>query len=328
MAGTGNFAGASAAGAPSTGQGGAPSAGAPSSAGAAGTLEQAGSGGTLGSAGAGGAAVAGAATGGSTGTAGAGGGTTAIPAVKFVVYIADYSGTWSSWATKIDFTKVTHLNLAFFAATTSNGWKSVDGQSDTSINDIVKKAHASGAKVLASLGGGGTDTTVANQYKNPANDDALVANLDTFLKKYDLDGADIDIEKESKSEVGDNYGTFVSKVVDKLRPQGKLVTAAVAQYLQPAMNDSTLHLFDFVNIMIYSQKTSDYTSQLNYYIGKGMKKEQLTLGIISETGDRTSPATAKTITTLSKSWGGAMLWEVAGDTTGADSTYKAIQSSL
>lgn len=319
-------AGASAAGGPSAGQGGAlGGAGVSAIAGAGGATPQAGSdaGGASGASGGGGGGSAG-----SAGSSGAGGGAPTSPAVKFVVYIDDYSGTWSSWASKLDFSKVTHVNLAFFEATTQNDWASVDGQSDASIKAIVDKAHAAGAKVLASLGGGGTDTTVANQYKNPGNDDALVDNLDAFLKKHNLDGADIDIEKESKAEVGDNYGTFVTKVVAKLRPQGKLVTAAVAQYLQPAMNDSTLHLFDFVNIMTYSKKTSDYTSQLAFYVGKGMAKTQLTLGLISESGNHTDVATTKAITTLSKSWGGAMLWDVAEDSTGTASVYKAMQDSF
>jgi hypothetical protein len=320
----------SVAGAPSAGaaQGGAASgAGAP---GAAGSLSQGGAGGAAAGSGAGGASAAGAGgapggggAAGMTGAAGAGGGT--IPAVKFVVYIDDYTGSWTSWAGKVDLSKVTHLNLAFFAATTANDWKSVDGQSDADIKAIVDKAHAAGAKVLASLGGGGTDTTVSNQYKNPANDDALVSNLDAFLKRLNIDGADIDIEKESTADVGPNYGTFVAKVVAKLHPEGKLVTAAVAQYLQGYMPDDTLKSFDFVNIMIYSSNQGDYTSALNFYVGKGMPKNKLVLGLISESGQHTSVGTTQTLTTMSKSWGGAMLWDLAEDSTGTASVYKAMQ---
>jgi GH18 family chitinase len=261
------------------------------------------------------------------GSAGSGG-APSIPAVKFVVYLDDYTGTWTSWAGKIDFSKMTHLNLAFFAATSGNDWKSVDGQSDSDIKAVVDKAHAAGVKVLASLGGGGTDTTVSNQYKNPANDDMLVSNLDAFLKRLNLDGADIDIEKESTADVGPNYGTFVAKVIAKLHPEGKLVTAAVAQYLQGYMPDDTLLSFDFVNIMIYSSNMGDYTSALNFYVGKGMAKTKLTLGLISESGQHTSVATTKTLTTMSKSWGGAMLWDLAEDATGSASVYKAMQDTF
>src|SRR6201996_9712237 len=47
---------------------------------------------------------------------------------KFVVYIDDWPGSWSTWATKINFSKVTHLNLAFYTATTSNNWVDSSGQ--------------------------------------------------------------------------------------------------------------------------------------------------------------------------------------------------------
>jgi chitinase len=342
-AGTGSFAGAtSAAGASNTAgaapyvagasnSAGAPSAGAPSVAGAPGAAGAPSgvAGSESGGAPSGGASSAGAGgapgAAGTNGAAGSGGAAT-VPAVKFVVYIDDYTGSWTSWAGKTDFSKVTHLNLAFFKATTGNDWASVDGQSDADIKAIVDKAHAAGVKVLASLGGGGTDTTVSTQYKDPTNDDALVSNLDAFLKRLNLDGADIDIEKESTADVGPNYGTFVAKVVAKLHPEGKLVTAAVAQYLQGYMPDDTLKSFDFVNIMIYSSNTSDYTSALNFYVGKGMPKNKLVLGLISESGTHTSVATATSLSTMSKSWGGGMLWDLAEDSTGSASVYKAMQA--
>src|SRR5450755_3839826 len=223
-AGTGNLAGTSStAGAPSgAGQGGAPS-GVAGSSGSAGS-GQAGSGGTIG--GGGSSAGAGGAPGGSGGGAGVSGsagsgGAPNIPAVKFVVYLDDWTGSYASWGGKIDFSKMTHLNLAFFTATGGNDWTDASGQSDSDVKALVAKAHAAGVKVLVSLGGGGGDTTVVNQYKNPSNDDALVSNLDALLTRLNLDGADIDIEKESKAEVGDNYAAFVSKVIAKLHPEGK-----------------------------------------------------------------------------------------------------------
>jgi len=276
-------------------------------------------------------------SGGSTGTAGAtnsagmtgSGGAPNVPTTKLVVYIDDWTGSYATWASKVDFSKMTHLNLAFYTATTSNNWQDASGQSDSDVKALVAKAHAAGVKVLASLGGGGGDSTVVNQYKNTGNDDALVNNLDSLLNRLDLDGADIDIEKESKGEVGDLYATFVSKVIAKLHPEGKLVTAAVAQYLQPYMNDDTLHSFDFVNIMTYSTNTGDYTSQASYYVNtKGMEKSKITLGIISESDQHTSTSTTTSIMNIAKNYGGAMLWDLAEDNTGSSSTYKAMQNAL
>ncbi|HTA91653.1 MAG TPA: glycosyl hydrolase family 18 protein [Polyangiaceae bacterium] len=340
VAGGSSAAGANSAAGASSSQSGASSGGATGFAGAGGGAAQGGGAGGA-SAGAGGASAGGvsaggtsaAGMGGGTSKAGAGGSTGAggapsIPAVKLVVYLDDWTNSYSSYANSIDFSKMTHLNLAFVTATTDNNWVDSSGQSDSDIKALVAKAHAAGVKVLASLGGGGGDTTVVNQYKTPSNDDALVSNLDSFLNNLNLDGADIDIEKESTAEVGDNYGTFVSKVVAKLHPEGKLVTAAVAQYLAPYMNDDTLHLFDFVNIMVYSTNTNDYTDAVNFYTGKNVPKTLLTLGIISESDQHTSVSTTKSIVDISKGYGGTMLWDLAEDATGQSSVYAAIQSEL
>jgi hypothetical protein len=318
------------AGSPGNSSGGAPS-------GSAGTTGFAGSpaqgGGGSGAGGAGGAAAGTGGGAGMTGSAGmagsAGGGSTTIPDVKVVVYLDDYTGSWSDWANKIDFSKMTHLNLAFFTATGSNGWNESSGQSDDDVKMLVDKAHAAGVKVIASLGGGGGDSSVVNQYKDSSNDDALVSNLDAMLKRLNLDGADIDIEKESTGEVGTLYGTFVSKIIATLHPEGKIVSAAVAPYLQGYMPDDTLHSFDYVNIMTYSSNTSDYNSDVSLYTGdKGMAKTKVTLGIISESDQHTSTTTTKAIDGIAKGYGGVMLWDLAEDATGNASVYKQIQSDF
>src|SRR6201999_3355306 len=143
------------------------------------------------------------------------------------------------------------------------------------VKAVVAAAHAAGVKVLASLGGGGGDQTVIARYKTTSNIAPLVANLDTFVSAHNLDGVDVDIE--DGSQLGTNYASFVSQTVGKLHPEGKLVTAAVAQYLQSGMADSTLHLFDFVNVMIYTNY-ADSVSAMNYYVGtKGVAKSQVTI---------------------------------------------------
>jgi GH18 family chitinase len=301
------------------------------------------------------------ATGGSAGSvasAGAGGmpggGT---PDVKVVAYLQGSSDP--SWANKINFSKMTHLNLAFATANGQNNWDM--HASDDVIKALVAKAHAAGVKVLASLGGGGGDTSVVNQYSNPSNDDQLVSNLDSFLNRLNLDGADIDIEKESEGEVGTNYSTFVAKVVAKLHPEGKLVTAAVAEYLQGYMHDDALKSFDFVNIMIYTNNMSDYTSIADYYVTtKGMAKTKVTLGVpffgtdsgggeygyaqimgsdgnawsknqAQVNGQTVSYAgidTMKQLATLSKNYGGVMFWDLSLDVSGDHSLWKTIQDTM
>src|SRR5262249_14468875 len=153
------------------------------------------------------------------------------------------------------------------------------------------------------------------------------------------DGADIDIE--SPGNLGANYTAFVQKIVDKIRPEGKLVTAAVAQYLQDSMQDAALNNFDYINIMVYST-LKESQSQLDFYANqKGMDKKKLVIGagffgtsdpymewaykdilaadpnawskdqtnVQGHTVSYTGEATMKQIATLSKGYGGIMFWD-------------------
>lgn len=339
-----------AAGAGAGGKGGAVGAAGAGGAGAGGGAGAAGAGGGAGASGAG--ASGGKAGAGGAGAAGAGG---APPAkARIVAYLPNYSGSYADWAKKIDFTKMTHLNLAFALANADNGWDM--GASDAEVKALVDAAHAHGTKVLASLGGGGGDQTVIARYKNPANIGPLVDNLDAFVTKHGLDGADVDIE--DGSQLGKSYTAFIAQTIGKLRPKGKLVTAAVAQYLQGGMSDETLHSFDFVNVMIYSSYDESVKQMQFYSQTKGVPKDRMTLGagffgsdgsmeyayrdilaadgsawskdqakVNGKTVSYTGVASMKKLADYAKGFGGIMFWELSEDAPGEHSLYKVIQDA-
>jgi chitinase len=275
---------------------------------------------------------------------------------RVVGYLPNYSGSYADWAAKIDFSKMTHLNLAFASATATNDWDM--GAPDDQVKALVDAAHKAGTKVLASLGGGGGDQTVIARYKDSSNIPELASKLDAFVAAHSLDGADVDIE--DGSNLGANYSLFISAIVAKLRPEGKLVTAAVAQYLQDSMADDTLHLFDFVNVMVYSNYADGVTA-MNYYSGtKSVPNTQIVLGagffgtdssgneyayadilnadsnawnadqaqVNGNTVNYTGMATMKKIADYSKGFGGIMFWELSEDVTDSHSLYKVIQSTM
>jgi len=304
-----------------------------------------------------GSAAAGA--GGSSGGSGGAGGAPSTSGLKVVAYLADYSGSYSSWATKINFAKMTHLNLAFATVKAGNTW-GFDGQSDSDVKALVDKAHAAGVKVLASLGGGGGDGSIFNNW---GNTDAMVANLDPFLTRLNLDGADIDVE--NPGEVGNinstsqtNYDKFVEAIVAKLHPEGKLVTAAVAPWVGgPRL--STISQYDFVNIMVYTSNLDDYTNGVNYF--KALPKTKMTLGagfygandgdtneisyaqimaadssaytknqtqVDGETYYYTGETAMKAIAAMSKNYGGIMVWDLTEDVTGTHSLWTLVQNAM
>ncbi|HEX4404641.1 MAG TPA: glycosyl hydrolase family 18 protein [Polyangia bacterium] len=272
-----------------------------------------------------------------------------------VAYLPNYSGSYTTWAKKLSFQKMTHLNLAFALATSTNQWDM--GASDASVKAIVDAAHAAGVKVLPSLGGGGGDQSVLARYNDAASVGPLVDNLDAFVTAHNFDGVDIDIE--SPENLGAKYSTFVSMVIAKMHPEGKLVTAAVAQYLQGSMSDATLHSFDFINVMIYSS-LADTMKQGTYYVStKKVPKNLVVLGagFFGDSGDneysyaeilKADPtawskdtatvggatvhyegmATMKQIADVSRTFGGIMVWELSEDTTDDHSLWKVIQGEL
>ena len=248
------------------------------------------------------------------------------------MYLDNWSGSFASWATKIDFTKMTHLNLAFATVGGNNSWNLGD---TSDVQAIAAAAHAKNVKVLASLGGGGGDQSVIGAYKSASNIGPLVANLDTMVSAMNLDGVDVDLESPGDMTSGGNYPAFVSALISTFHPEGKLVTTALAQYIVQGQNPdativATLNSFDFINDMIYSATMSDFTNEANWWTGSpvNLPKEKLVWGVCFD-GECANPSVAlvQQITTASKAYGGIMIWDYTDGAVGP-TMWPAIQSQL
>ena len=184
----------------------------------------------------------------------------------------------------IDFSKLTHINLAFINPGASGAFNDMP-----TIPQIVTLAHSKGVKVLMSVGGGNIPawlTGLLADDKRPAFVQAIAA----MVSKYNLDGVDIDLEGPAITK---NYLPFVADIAALLKPQYKLLTAALATPYGPAVPDKVLPLFDFINIMSYDKtgpwRPSDAgqhapydmaVSDLDYWENtRGVAKEKLTLGV-------------------------------------------------
>ena len=199
--------------------------------------------------------------------------------------------------------------------------------------------------------------------KTASNIAPLVDNLAKFLDRLNLDGADLDIESPENMGSGTNYPAFVAQTAKILKPKGKLVTAAVAQYIvegASGYSDTTLGTWDFINVMIYENSMSPYTSTLKWWTDtKHIPKANLVVGV-PFFGKADNPYTEfdykaivaadstawsknqakvngrtvnyagvdmiKQLTTLSKTYGGIMFWEWTEDTTDEHSLWKTIQA--
>ena len=279
-----------------------------------------------------------------------------VPGPLLVGYLPDCKGTsFTDYAKTVRFGKMTHLNLAFgnppkcdgVCTVKSEMRFSVKDQTDADVDAVVTAAHAAGVKVLLSVGGGGGDQMII-QFFNAGLSEPLAASLDRYVTAHKLDGVDVDIE--DPSAMGAPFATFVDTVVKHLRPRGKLVTAAVAKYLQDSMPDAALHQFDFINVMNYASLAGAQT-QMEFYSGnKKVPRNAIVLGVPffgSDTMD-TKEEDYRTIlaaypnawrvdtvsggpldegrifkyvgedtmaaeTKLGKQYGGVMIWELLGD---------------
>jgi chitinase len=295
------------------------------------------------------------------------------PHPYLVGYLPLYRGwDWVAYAPKIDFKQMTHLNLAFLNPPLCDGVCTAKSDmtiseknlTDAGIDALVVAAHAHGVKVLASIGGAAKDKNIM-QFYNAGLSEPLANALTAYVMKHKLDGIDVDIEQPTM--MGVPYTIFVNALAARLRPQDKLVTAAVAQYIQAAMQDEALKQFDIVNVMIYGSYDKAVTA-MNYYVkNKKVAKEKLTLGIgffgngrvagkhteinynvllqnypnawaVDTVGGGTfdegavfnyeGEATVAKETKLGLQYGGVMIWELSGDDPGPHSILAVIQKNL
>jgi GH18 family chitinase len=287
---------------------------------------------------------------------------------RLVGYLPDYDGSYATFAQTLNFNKMTHLNFAFGNPPTCNGTCTASsnmsfslGQTNSDIATLVNAAHAAGVKVILSIGGGGGDQQII-QFYNAGLSAQLVASLNSYVTEFNLDGVDLDIE--DPNNMGTPYATFAADLVSTFHPQNKIVTAAVAEYLQSSMPTSTLLQFDFVNIMNYSN-LSDAQTAMAYFSSLGEPGSKMVLGVpfFGQSADGNTEETYATIlaaypgagganevsggsldggialyyvgdammaqeTQLGAQYGGIMIWELSQDAAPPNSLLTIIQNNL
>ena len=216
---------------------------------------------------------------------------TAKPTRKMVVgYVQDEDDT-PNVADLIDYSKVTHVNIAFSNPTNANGDLAITPHLD----QIVDRAHKSKVKVLISIGGGSASEGKAerDQYFDLISDAKrafFVAKLLKYVGDHHLDGLDVDLEGPA---INKDYGAFVNDLSAAFKPKGLLLTAAVSVgYGGGQIPDATLSLFDLINTMAYDEtgpwnpdKAGQHSSMdlakanTTYWLGRGVAKSKLVLGV-------------------------------------------------
>ncbi|MEO6686248.1 MAG: glycosyl hydrolase family 18 protein, partial [Dyadobacter sp.] len=187
-------------------------------------------------------------------------------------------------ATTIDYSKITHLNIAFINPDSAGNLQGTEN-----MKAVAAIAHSKNVKIMASIGGGGAPKyypsfLVGNKKTK------LISDLVKLAVDNNLDGIDVDLEG---ALIDNNYESFVIDLAAQLRQKNKMITAAIATVYKDQFSDKALTQFDFVNIMSYD-KTGPWNpakpgphapfdmavEDVEYWNKtRGIAKEKLSLGV-------------------------------------------------
>lgn len=277
--------------------------------------------------------------------------------------VVGYLPSWEGDVSSIQYSKLTHINYAFLTPTTSGGLNPLDNLAK--FTSLVSTAHTNNVKVMISVGGGGGGDAFHTIVASSGLRTAFVNNMVGFVNQYNVDGVDIDWEFPSAGTEADNFLLMMQQLATAMHNSGKLCTIAVISTGATYITSGMFTTLDWLNIMDYDDNNfqhSTYQSAvdcLNYWSSRGLPVEKTILGvpfygrdnrydyltvnynvILSEGGSPNSDTfqtigyngiptiTSKTNLSFDRGIGGMMIWELAGDDTGANSLLSAIHTAI
>jgi chitinase len=208
--------------------------------------------------------------------------------------VVAYVPNWielGKFAGTIPYAQVTHLNVAFENPVDDGGTMSF--AKDSTI--LIEKARAQGVKVLVSIGGGSASGDKVLKVRYAAllaegKRGAFAGRLVDYVREHGFDGLDVDLEGPS---IDGNYGAFIAELAGRLRPAGKLLTAALSKgYGGDKVPAEVFAHFDFVNIMAYDgsgywqpdapgphSSHAFAVENAAYWLQRGLPKAKAVLGV-------------------------------------------------
>ena len=162
---------------------------------------------------------------------------------------------------KIQYCKVTHLNIAF-ANPETDGTIVLPRNSGDLLENVMDTARSqnSDIKIYISLAGGALSDQVSNTWKNflssPQDRPILIEKIVSYVLENGFDGVDVDLEW---NHVTAGYSDFVIELRDALKSKSKGITAAYPSETRYSLiTQEALNALDFINLMVY-----DYTGPWN-----------------------------------------------------------------
>ena len=209
---------------------------------------------------------------------------------RVVAYVPNWVDL-KTFAETIDYSRITHINIAFENPVNDSGELSFSRKDE----GLIAKAQSRNVQVLVSIGGGAASGDKALQSRyfellTAAKRAGFVAKLTDYVVTHHFDGLDLDIEGPS---INADYGAFVADLGAALKAKGKLLTAALSKgYGGSKVPDAVFESFDFVNIMAYDgagpwqpNAPGQHSSlefakgNVTYWLGRGLPRAKAVLGV-------------------------------------------------
>lgn len=168
---------------------------------------------------------------------------TGAPRPRILGYLLPKEG-WTKAIQQTNLDLLTDLNLAFFNPDTDGRFSA-----DPQLAQVIRLAHAKGLRVYLSIGGGEAPESLKNRVAGAAQN-GLIDSLVAFAVANAFDGIDVDLENDL---INEHYAPFVANLAASCKHSRLLMTAALASWNADQIADSTLRLYDYINIMSYDK---------------------------------------------------------------------------
>lgn len=229
------------------------------------------------------------------------------------IVVGYYYATNSTYPhTAIDYSKLTHIAHAFVKPN-ANGSLSMD--SWFLYPELITTAHQHGVKIVVALGGWGNSDGFSPMAANEQSRADFISNIINFCLTYGYNGVDLDWEYPKEADRA-NFVALVKELREALNTAGlEFLSAALpsTDWNNGYDIQQLVEYFDWFGIMTYDfygpwEATSGHNSPLyssssqygstdrsiNYYLGKGVPKDKLCIGIPFYGYDFKAPGMFKT----------------------------------
>ncbi len=209
---------------------------------------------------------------------------------KVVAYVPNWIDL-AAYAETIDYSKLTHINVAFENPTDEYGKLSFNPENEA----LISKAKTHHVKILISIGGGSAseDQVMRKRYSDLISNTkrgGFVTRLTEYVVQHGFDGLDVDLEGPA---INKDYAAFIAALAVEMKAKGQLLTAALSRgYGGKDVPEAVFEHFDFINIMAYDatgpwepkspgqHSSFDFAkSNVDYWLERGLPKTKAVLGV-------------------------------------------------